>query len=117
MKSFEEIQKLHEKLTQANIPHTFKPLWDGLQIRLYADEAMTNELDDCVMHSGSHGFSKGLLETCCLSDCEGYETAEQVFKGWLKMYQKANQHTIDTCDCTIIGAGGEVWEGTAPTWD
>ena len=117
MKSFKEIKKLHKKLKRANIPHTFKPLWDGLQIRLYADEAMTNELDDCVMHSGSHGFHKGLLETCRLNNCEGYETAEQVFDGWLKMYQKANWQIIDTCGCTIIGAGGEIWEGTAPTWD
>lgn len=117
MKTFEEIQKLHEMLNQANIPHTFKPLWDGLQIRLYADEAMADELDDCVMHSSSCGFSKGLLETYALNECEGYETAEQVFNGWLKMYQKTNEKKTTTCDCTIIGAGGEVWEGSAPSWD
>lgn len=116
----DEIKKLHEMLTDADIPHTFGPLYDGMQIRVYADAEMTNELDDCVIHSGSHGHQNGLLETFCLNGCEGWETAEDVFKGWTKMYNKANQpkdNHIDTCDCTIIGADGEVWEGSAPSWD
>jgi hypothetical protein len=50
---------------------------------------MIKELDDCVYHSGSHGWSEGLLETYCLGDCEGWETAEQVFEGWKKMYENA----------------------------
>lgn len=116
-KTFMEIQKLHDMLTEANIPHTFGPCWDGLQIRVYADEEMTNELDDCILHSGSHGYSEGLLETYCLGDCDGWETAEDVFKGWQEMYRKANQPKDTHCDCTIIGAGGEKWEGSAPTWD
>ena len=90
METFAEIQKLHEMLTEEGIPHTFKPLFDGLQIRVYADDAMTNEIDDCVCHSGSHGWSNGLLETFALSECEGWETAEDVFAGWKKMYDKAN---------------------------
>ena len=24
---------------------------------------------------------------------------------------------VETADCTILGAGGEVWEGSAPCWD
>lgn len=114
---FTEINKLYNLLTEANIPHTFVPCWDGMQIRIFADYEMTNELDDCIIHSGSHGHQNGLLETFCLNDCEGWETAEQVFEGWQKMYQQANKKPTDTCDCTIIGAGGEVWEGSAPSWD
>lgn len=87
---FTEINKLHEMLTQAHIPHTFDTAFDGFQIRIYADEEMTNEIDDCICHSGSHGHQNGLLETFTLSDCDGWETAEQVFNGWLKMYRDAN---------------------------
>ena len=116
-KSFMEIQKLHEMLTEAKIPHTFGPCWDGLQIRVYADEEMENELDDCIIHSGSHGAQAGLLESYALGDCEGWETAEQVFEGWKKMYQLTKGVNQKTAECTIVGAGGEVWEGSAPTWD
>ena len=114
---FTEINKLHSLLTEANIPHTFANLFDGKQIRIYADEEMENKLDDAIIHFGSHGHQDGLLETCVLSGCDGWETAEQVFEGWLKMYQQANKKKTDTCDCTIIGTDGEVWEGCAPSWD
>ena len=87
--NFTEIEKLHSLLVKAGIPHIFAPLWDGKQIRVYADSEFTNELDDAVIHSGSHGVGAGLLETLCLNGCDGWETAEQVFKGWKKMYEKA----------------------------
>lgn len=93
MNTFDEIKKLHKMLTEANIPHTFGefpiPIAVGYQIRIYSDAEMTNELDDAICHSGSHGYSRGLLETYVLGGCEGWETAEQVFKGWKKMYEKA----------------------------
>lgn len=87
--NFAEIEKLHSLLAEAGIPHTFAPLWDGKQIRLYADSEFTRELDDAVIHSGSHGVQTGLLETFCLNNCDGWETAEQIFEGWKKMYEKA----------------------------
>ena len=87
--NFAEIEKLHSLLAEAGIPHIFAPLRDGKQIRVYADSEFTRELDDVVIHSGSHGVQAGLLETCCLNDCDGWETAEQVFEGWKKMYEKA----------------------------
>ena len=87
--NFAEIEKLHSLLTKAGIPHTFAPLRDGMQIRVYADPQHIRELDDAIITSGSHGVEAGLLETFCLSDCDGWETAEQVFKGWKKMYEKA----------------------------
>ena len=87
--NFTEIEKLHSLLIEAGIPHIFAPLWDGMQIRVYADSEFTHELDDAVIHSGSHGVEAGLLETFCLNDCDGWETAEQVFEGWKNMYEKA----------------------------
>ena len=84
-----EIKKLRSLLVKAGIPHTFSPLYDGAQIRLYADSQLIHQLDDAVIHSGSHGVQGGLLETFCLSDCEGWETAEQIFEGWKKMYEEA----------------------------
>ena len=87
--NFTEIEKLHSLLAEAGIPHIFAPLWDGMQIRVYADSEFTHELDDAVIHSGSHGVEAGLLETFCLNDCDGWETAEQVFEGWKNMYEKA----------------------------
>lgn len=117
---FTEIRKLHEMLTEAGIPHTFGefpvPVMGGYQIRIYADERMTMELDDAICHRGSHGYSEGLLETYHLNDCAGWETAEQVFEGWQKMYADANQ-PVGICDCSIVGADGEIWEGSAPSWD
>ena len=87
--NFAEIEKLHSLLTEAGIPHTFVPLWDGMQIRMYADYKMTRLLDDAIIHSDSYGVEAGLLETYFLGGCDGWETAEQVFKGWKKMYKKA----------------------------
>jgi hypothetical protein len=91
MDKFAEIKKLRELLTQAHIPHTFAPLFDGFQIRIYTNEEMTNEIDDCICHGGSLGYANGLLETYVLNGCEGWETANQVFTGWLEMYQKAQK--------------------------
>lgn len=117
MDKFDEIIKLHKMLVEEGIPHTFATLFDGLQIRVYADEEMENELDDCVIHSGSHGVQAGLLESYTLGSCEGWETAEQVFEGWKKMYQLTKGVNQKTAECTIVGAGGEIWEGSAPSWD
>lgn len=87
--NFAEIEKLHSLLADAGIPHSFAPLWNGRQIRVYADSEFIRELDDAVIHSGSHGVQAGLLETFCLNECVGWETAEQVFEGWEKMYEEA----------------------------
>ena len=89
MVNFNEMQKLHELLTIAEMPHTYEQCWDGHQIRLYVDEEKSREIDDCIYHSGSHGYEEGLLETYHLNDCNGWETAVQVFCGWVTMYTKA----------------------------
>ena len=85
--NFTEIEKLHSLLTEEGIPHTLTRLWDGKQIRVYANSNLTHEFDDAVIHSFSHGVENGLLETFRLNDCEGWETAEQVFEGWKRMYE------------------------------
>lgn len=117
MDTYKEIRKLYAMLNEANIPCTIAPLYDGWQIGVYADEEKTNEIDDCIIHSGSHGHTDGLLETYALGGCEGWETAEDVFNGWMEMYRKANQPKDNHCDCTVVGAGGEIWKGSAPSWD
>lgn len=86
--NFTEIEKLHNLLTGANIPHAYRPLYDGYQIVLYADTEKIYELDDAVIHGFSHGSIDGLLETYRLSECVGWETAEQVFAGWKKLYEE-----------------------------
>jgi hypothetical protein len=91
---FDEIHKLNALLNATGVPHTFGPLFDGYQIRVYEDEEMTREIDDCVIHGGSHGHKQGLLESFTLGGCDGWETAEQIYKGWMEMYRKAQKNKI-----------------------
>lgn len=88
---YNEILKLRNLLISEDIPHTFDSLWGGFQIKMYADEAKTRELDDVICHPYSHGSEMGLLETYRLNNCLGYETAGTVFEGWKKMYKKARE--------------------------
>ena len=84
-----EFEKLIDLLIEAGIPYTKENIFDGMAIRIYADEAKANEIDDAIIHFGSHGSENGLLETWVLNGCKGWETAEQIFEGWLGMYEKA----------------------------
>ena len=87
-----EIAKLNAMLCKAGINHTFMMMdknpfgENAFQIRIYRDGTFQEELDDVVFHKFSHGYHQGLLETYHLSECEGFETAEQVFKGWMEKY-------------------------------
>lgn len=111
-----EITKLHYLLEDSGIPHTFEKLNhesygdNAYQIRLFADSKMTKVLDDCIYHKFSHGYIEGLLETYCLNACRGYEDAEEVFKGWAKMYNpnKELYHVVvSTCASFEIFAESE----------
>lgn len=87
-----EMIKLNEMLFKANIHHTFMTMdrnifgEDAFQIRIYRDGTYKEELDDVVFHNFSHGHQLGLLETYNVGDCNGFETAEQVFEGWVKKF-------------------------------
>lgn len=87
-----EMYKLHTMLLDAGINHTFNLMptdifgADALQIRIFRDGTFQEELDDVVFHKFSHGYAQGLLETYTLGECDGYETAEQVFKGWMEKF-------------------------------
>ncbi len=87
-----EIAKLHEMLFKAGINHTFMAMdstifgANAFQIRIYKDSTFQEELDDVVFHEFSCGYAQGLLETYKLGECDGFETAEQVFKGWMEKY-------------------------------
>jgi hypothetical protein len=88
----DEIIKLHEMLVNAGINHTYMPMdknlygMDARQIRIYRDNTFAEELDDVIFHRFSHGYAQGLLETYTLGECDGFETAEQVFMGWMEMF-------------------------------
>lgn len=87
-----EMNKLHRLLLKAGINHTFLPMNKNvygvnvMQIRIYRDDTLKEELDDVVFHNFSHGYSQGLLETYRLGDCIGFETAEEVFNGWMEKF-------------------------------
>jgi hypothetical protein len=87
-----EIIKLHEMLCEKGIAHSFMRMEgdvfgdDSRQIRIYRDNTFQEELDDVVFHRYSHGYAQGLLETFILGGCDGFETAEQVFNGWMEKY-------------------------------
>ena len=87
-----EMNKLHEMLLKAGINHIFMAMdkdifgADAVQIRIYRDATFQEELDDAVFNRCSFGYAQGLLETYKLGECNGFETAEQVFNGWKVMF-------------------------------
>jgi hypothetical protein len=87
-----EMNKLHEMLIKAGINHIFMAMdenfygADATQIRIYRDDTFQEELDDVVFHKFSHGYEYDLLETYLLNGCDGFETAEQVFEGWMEEF-------------------------------
>lgn len=81
-----EMHNLITMLAENGIPYAVNTIYDGWQIRIYSDRERLHEIDDAVWHSGSHGYLKGLLETYRLGECNGYETAEEIFEGWQRMF-------------------------------
>lgn len=83
--NFEEFDKLVKLVEDAGIPHTVNDyFYGGKQIKVFNSDG--SYLDDAVIHRYSHGTECGLLETFNLSDCEGFEEAEDIIEGWKKMY-------------------------------
>jgi hypothetical protein len=86
-----EFNKLVKMMKEAGWNFRVYPLFGGKQVRLFSDAECTNEIDDCICCPGSFGYREGLLETYRLNDCDGDETAEQVFEGWKKMLEEQKQ--------------------------
>lgn len=82
--NFEEFDKLVKLVEDAEIPHSVNDIYDGKQIKVFNSDG--SYLDDAVIHQYSHGAECGLLETSNLSDCDGFEEAEDIIEGWKKMY-------------------------------
>lgn len=123
MAKYNEIIKLHEMLTKADIPHEFTEEWGGHHI-LYSCMGYTCSV---IEHDYSYGNKRDLLEIMGLLTPEesaqdsvaGYLTADDVFNRILTAHRVAEsaRRTYEAVDCSINGAGGEVWEGSMPYWD
>lgn len=81
--NFDEFFKLESLCSSAGWNFKSRPWFDGWQLQLL--DSKGEIVDDATLFSGSHGYEQGLLETFCLGECDGYETADKIFKGWKKM--------------------------------
>lgn len=83
---YTEIVRLHEMLSDANIPHEFRRMFDGYQI-IYPGEV---RVSDAIQHGGSYGSDQNLVEIMGLTESEdgveGYLTAEDVFERYSRHY-------------------------------
>lgn len=78
---FSEMFKLVALCSLEKIPFAFHRHFDGYQIHV--------GFDDAVLFCGSHGAERGLLECYQFGNCDGYQTADEIFKHWKKIYKKA----------------------------
>lgn len=78
---FSEMFKLVAMCSLERIPFDFHRHFDGYQINV--------GFDDAVLFLGSHGVERGLLECYHFGDCEGYQTADEIFEHWKKIYKKS----------------------------
>ena len=123
MAKYNEIVKLHEMLNKADIPHEFSEVWGGYHI-VYSCMGYTCSV---IEHDYSYGSNRDLLEIMGLltpaeaeqDSVAGYLTADDVFNRILTAHRVAEstRRTYEAVDCSINGAGGEVWEGSMPYWD
>lgn len=92
-KSYKEIHKLDNLLTEADIPHTMRRIYDGWQIFYYSPE---NCAADVVQHFGSYGSHRDLLEIMGLCDesVEGFLSAQEVFERIKCHYKKSKSSEV-----------------------
>lgn len=88
---FTEFNKLVQMVEEIGIPHTVCEMFGGKQIKIYADDLKTQLLDDAIIHNGSYGREKGLLESYNAGNCQGYETADEIFTQWKRMFKRQSQ--------------------------
>jgi len=78
VKNLDEIEKLHEMLEKANIPHEYSDRFDGKFISYPQHQ---NFICDACCFGGSYGYEAGLIEIMGLLTPEEYENDDVV--GWL----------------------------------
>lgn len=97
---YQEILKLDEMLTEANIPHVLDKMFDGWQICYPTTYSEGGCVMDAVEHHGSYGNSEDLLEIMGLltpeeeDDVLGYLTAADVFKRIQTHYNRTRPKVI-----------------------
>lgn len=86
---YKNILILHDKLSQAGIPHELRKLYDGWII-IYRDKN-GKRIGDVITHGGSYGEEQDLLEAFGFPECErddlGYLGVEQAFE----LFENANE--------------------------
>lgn len=87
MLNMTQYRALCAKLTKYGIPYTSKYSKRFHGWRLVAYYKDNTEMDVAIIDPYSKGSHLGLLETRYLRNHRGFETAEQVFNGWKKMYR------------------------------
>lgn len=105
MAKYNEIVKLHEMLTKADIPHEFNEEWGGHHI-LYSCMGYTCSV---IEHNYSYGSNRDLLEIMGLltpaesaqDSVAGYLTADDVFNRILTAHRVAEstRRTYEALDC------------------
>jgi hypothetical protein len=105
MAKYNEIVKLHEMLTKADIPHEFNEEWGGYHI-LYSCMGYTCSV---IEHDYSYGNKQDLLEIMGLltaaeavnDSVAGWLTADDVFNRILNAHHVAEstRRTYEALDC------------------
>jgi hypothetical protein len=111
-------------LDSADIPHSFEELFDGYHI---CYNQGTQTVCSVIEHCYSYGSGLDLLEIMGLltpaesvyDSVAGSLTADDVFNRIFSAHRVAESTrcTYEAVDCSINGTGGEVWEGSMPSWD
>ena len=106
--AYTEILRLHEMLEQNGIPHEFRRLYDGWQVRYPGGDRWRIS---AVQHYGSCGATDNLIEIMGIITLEehmtddavlGHLTAEDVYARIVKMHSRRTAH--DTAEhCIVCG--------------
>ena len=89
MYNTKELLKVMNFLTEREIEYGLRPLYDGFQLMVPAD--IDNWAFDVIIHNGSYGHQRGLLEVMGISkipcdSVEGYLTGEDVIERIKEIY-------------------------------
>lgn len=116
---YTEIERLHEMLTKAEIPHSFEPAFGGYQIR-YKHHGQ--QICSAISHHYSYGGDKNKIEIMGLltpaeamnDGVAGYLTADDVFN---RIFQHWYNNRTVWANGFALGADQEPWDVSMPSWD